>query len=446
LAANHIKWAFRKDVPVSAIAYFIERAKKTALRWPITYMLNGLDHPDAVEFVVRELAETDRRLEGTGSFSPFSISATDDWSRDQEDGRRQMSAESRTRLLALWRNCENDKHIRQQAFRFRAATRSTEDLHILRSTDDPELNSSVLWQRLLRGDRDSIPALLLKLKGSDRDRKFWWQFAGHVWSGELANALEEELVLRSSSVERSWTASFSTDEQIYRLIMDLPSAQAEEMLLGHWDHLRFRDVFVQAAIYVATPSLLTNVEAVIRSCPDPKTMFKYIDHHYGYKVRGRSGITARYQLEALEPYLDLLTESVIYRFWELCNERGWFDLRRKLFDTRVDRGNARLYLDDDKIAASLDEMAADDKRRGWVDYWVKDFLKTGATPERIIATMQNWLTTQRSFSALELAATVVIQIGRRKDLHILDVPIEPKNAANALLADATFAVRRRRLS
>jgi hypothetical protein len=40
----------------------------------------------------------------------------------------------------------------------------------------------------------------------------------------------------------------------------------------------------------------------------------------------------------------------------------------------------------------------------------------------------------------------VIQIGRRKDLHILDVPIEPKNAANALLADATFAVRRRRLS
>ncbi|MES2221668.1 MAG: hypothetical protein V4587_11960, partial [Acidobacteriota bacterium] len=99
IAAHHVKWAFRKDVPISAIGYFIERAKADDLRWPITYMLNGLDHPDAVEFVVRELAGTDRRLEGTKSFSPFSVSATDDWRRQQEEDGLPMSRESRDRLL-----------------------------------------------------------------------------------------------------------------------------------------------------------------------------------------------------------------------------------------------------------------------------------------------------------------------------------------------------------
>jgi hypothetical protein len=75
LAAHEVRWAFHKNIPVSAINYFIRRAKGDDLRWQITYMLHGLDHPVAFEFVIRELAETDRQLEGTKKFSPFSVSA-----------------------------------------------------------------------------------------------------------------------------------------------------------------------------------------------------------------------------------------------------------------------------------------------------------------------------------------------------------------------------------
>jgi hypothetical protein len=446
LAANHIKWAFRKDVPVSAIGYFIDRAKtKDELRWPITYMLNGLDHPDAVEFVVRELADTDRRLEGTGGFSPFSISATDDWSRDQDEGGRKMSRESRDRLLALWQNLETDKHKRHQAFRFWAATKTDEDLGILRSVDASDmLADSVLRQRLERRDREAIPALLLKLNGGARDRKYWWQFAHYVWSDELTQALEEELALRSTSVDRTWNASFSTDEQIYRLIMNLPTTQAETLLVRHWDHLQFRSVFVQAALYVATPRLLQNVEQVIKSSPDPKAMFQYLDQHYGIRRKGWRGVTHRSQLEVLTPYLDYLDELTIYVFWELCNERGWFDLRHRLFDDRVERGNSRLYLDEDRIKASLDEMLTN-PRNQWTSFWVESYLKTGATPEEVIVTVQKWLAAQSSLKALEIAAKIVVQVGQRKDVHILELPIEPKSAVDALVADVTFAVRRRRL-
>ena len=146
MAAHEIRWAFHKDIPVSAIDYFIRRAKGADLRWQITYMLHGLDHPDAVEFVIHELAETDRQLEGTKKFSPFSVSATDDWRRRQEDEGRPMSRESRDRLLSLWQNQENDKHIRKQAFRIWGSTQTDGDLKILRSLDtsDP-LAESALW-------------------------------------------------------------------------------------------------------------------------------------------------------------------------------------------------------------------------------------------------------------------------------------------------------------
>lgn len=447
LAAHEVKWAFRKDVPLSAIGYFINRARAADLRWPITYMLNGLDHPDALEFVVREVAATDRRLEGTGRFSSFSFSARDDWTRDEDDGARKMSRESKNRLLALWQNLENDKHIRQQAFRFWGATKSDEDLAILRSVDvlDTVLADSVLWQRLERGDREAIPALLLKLKGDVRDRRYWWHFAQHVWSDDLTQALDEELTLRSASVERKWNTSFSTDEELYKSIMNLPTAQAETLLVKHWDHLHFCDEFVQTALFVATPRLLRNVEQVTKICPDPKVMFEHIHMRYGIRRKGCRGVTHPSQLEALTPYLDYLAEFTIYVFWELCNDRGWFDLRRRLFDDRVERGNSRLYLDEDRIEASLDEMLTDPRKR-WIDLWIEHYLKTGARPEKVIATVQKWLTGRSSLAALELAATVVIQVGRRTDVRVLDIPIEPKSSVDAIVADATFAVRRRRLA
>ena len=104
LAAHEMRWAFRDRVPESAIHYFIEQAKTSELRWPITFMLHGIDHPNAVEFVTRELAATDDRLEGTGNFSPFAMTAGDEWKRQQEKTGRAMSDASRNRLRELWTN------------------------------------------------------------------------------------------------------------------------------------------------------------------------------------------------------------------------------------------------------------------------------------------------------------------------------------------------------
>ena len=111
LAAYELRFAFRRWPPHTAIDYFAQRATHNDLRSPITFMLHGIDHPKALEFVVQELAAIRRRLEGTGSFSPFARTVADEWQRAQEKG-HPMSDESRKPLLRLWLDDEKDKFLR----------------------------------------------------------------------------------------------------------------------------------------------------------------------------------------------------------------------------------------------------------------------------------------------------------------------------------------------
>lgn len=445
-AAHHLKWAFRDNIPTAAISYFVERARDDdALRWPITYMLHGLDHPTAVEFVVREIAEKTRQLEGTGSFSPFAMSATDEWIRQQEEMGRPMSPESRNRLLALWKDPANDKHLREQALRFWGATKAATDLDFLRLIAPSDaIADTALRQRLERGDHSAVPRLCEKLDPTVEHRGYWWQFVQPVWCAKLMLALEQELSHRRKTVARTWNPTFPTDWVTHRIIMELPQPQAEGVLLEHWDHLHFEPDFVQAALYVATPALLQRVAEAIASCPQPNTMFRFIDSHYGIKTKGRSGVTSPKQLESLSKYLNHLGDLAIYTFWELCNENGWFDLRQRLFDPHVDRKYRGVYLEDSQLKEALDEML--DKDRGyWLHHWIEDVLKTGISSEHLLAVVCAWLAVRATEAALELAAEAVVQIGRRKDLQILNQEIEPRTKVTEIIADTTFALKRRSL-
>ena len=443
LAADHIRWAFRKDVPVSAIGYFIKRAKQSELTWPITYMLHGIDHPDAVEHVVRELADIERRLEGTDRFSPFSRMATEDWRRRQDEKGAPMSRQSRERLVALWQNQANDRHIREQAFRLWAATHGGDDLDVLRSVDPADtLANSVHWQRLLRRDQTAIPELITKL--SDDAYSHWWNVTRAIWSDELTTALDTELERRGVVLAHEWDAIGRNDYVFYEVIMKLSPDQGEQMLVKHWRHLRFQGLYVQTALYIGTPRLLDLAQQAIAEHPEPKKIFKHISMHYGIRTTGRDGITRKEQIQALLPYLQLMDEGTIHGFWNVCNERGWFELRRNHLDSLVSRKYGGLYLDDDQIIKSIDEIT----NRGnalWIDHWIDDYLKTGATLDHVIGVIGGWLAARKTIGALQLAAAALTHAGRRKHLSILNVPVEPEVAAADIRTDTRFSVERRSL-
>ncbi len=441
VAEYELRWAFHRWPPLSAIDFFVQRGSQDDLKWPIFYMLHGMDHPKAVLFVAETLATTHRRLEGTGSFSHLAMTAKDDWQRNQEHG-CPMSKVSRNLLLDLWRDETKDKHLRLQAFSLWAATQDSGDIEVLRAVPPTvELADKILWARLTRGDQQAIPAMIEKLQTDDHS--YWWQCGRYLWSPELTEALDEFLGRRGDRAKRTWGESFASDWITSELIIQLPESQGERLLLKHWRHLRFVSDFVQAALYHSTPSLMEAAKSAINECPEPTELMKYLSSRFGINTRNRQGLIREAQIYALAPYLHLLSAHDIGDLWWTCNRRGWFVIRQELLDSHLKPPYLKFKWDKDKAFAELDEMVIEKRHVLWIHDWIDDFMKTGVLWSEIIKTMAVWLDQRRSLEALQYVATAIMHRGTREDLKLLrSYEGMPEHAAKDLIKDTQFSVRR----
>jgi len=448
LAAYEIRQAFQDRLPEGAARYFIERAKTPELRWPITYMLHGVDHPDVVEFVAQELAATDEQIEGTGNFSLFAGIVTGGWERQQEKTGRAMSDASRNRLRELWTNRQNRKHLRNRAFQLWCSTTARGDIPVLQTVSaDDDIGDTALFQRLRRGDRQAVARLIKKLRQDDQG--YWWQAGRYIWSDELTESLDEALGRRGDKVERAWGFDDAAliDWILPERLMELPTQTAERLLIKHWDHLRFSSAYVQAALYTATPRLTKMLAQTVAGCPNPRSLFKCLTMRLGIKVTGRTGIVRIPQLQALLPYFDHLDDHDLLELWETCNDHGWFEWRRQYLDSRlkfVDAG--RYLLDDAQAMARLDDMFTEG-HRFWAKHWADDFRKTGISVDHMMEVVRNWLSQQTDMRALTMAAAIVVHAGQRRHIGILSSHnIAAADQTEPILADTRFALKRRSLN
>jgi hypothetical protein len=220
-----------------------------------------------------------------------------------------------------------------------------------------------------------------------------------------------------------------------------PIAEAEHLLLKHWTHLRFSRHFVQAALYVATPELLQQAASSVAAAPDPASLFKHISQNWGIHTFGHPGITRESQVLALEPYLDLIAVLDLTRVADTCNRLGWFDLRKRLLDPRID---SRPLAWSSKNAAAQFATLVAKGRQYWIYLEIEDALKTGATWDDFLGALRAWFEERQTFAALRLLATALAHKGSRRDLSALRVyESMPREAAEALITDVTFAVHRR---
>ena len=293
LAADRVRWAFHQKLPDGAVRYFIQRASDPKLKWPITYMLHGLDQPDAVEFVVRELADTDERLEGTNSFSPFALTATREWERQQDKTGRAMSDASRKRLLDIWQDQSSGEHLRNQAFRIWASTHRAGDIEILRAVPSADtLADNAVWQRLRLGDREAIPTLVAKLS-TDRHGR-WWQLGRYIWSNDLTKALDNALERRyavhpkNKQADRDWILS--------EMVMRLPTDQADALLSKHWNRTRCVSLFHHCGALCGDAGMQARVAAAIKIASDPKKLLEHLSIQFGHKRSGHPGLFRREQM------------------------------------------------------------------------------------------------------------------------------------------------------
>ena len=441
LADHELRFAFRRWPPHTAIDYFVQRATHEDLKWPITFMLHSVDHPKALAFVAGELAAIHRQLEEPGLVSPLMLM---EWQRAQEDG-RPMSDASRECLLRLWQDDENDKHLRTAAFSLWAATKREEDLDILRTARVPDdFADSLLHQRLVRGDRQAIHALLAKLRGNDAE--YWWQCGRYLWAPELTEELDSFLANRGGQAQRSWLESFPEDRITSELIMRLPTSDAERLLLRHWDHLRFSSYFVQAALYAATKSLLDAAEVAIRECPQPAELMTHLGMGFGIRIKDHPGLHRENQVLALVPYRDIISEDNIFMLWAECNSRGWFATRREYLDSRLGSSYVHHLWSHDRAVQELDRMV-ERNQHIWVDHWIDQKLKADVSWSEILSTLKAWLDDRQSLKALEVVASVVARRGTRRDIGILRAYEDMSmSGVKELIYNTEFAVRRRTIT
>ena len=453
--ADEIRWAFRDKVPKQSIGYLLERAKSPELRWPMLVMMNGIDSPDAVEFVVSELAQQDERLEATGGFSPFADTAVREWSGRQlsrsskghnvRRGRTPMSAASRERLRELWSCYASGKHVRRWALRFWCATVAGGDISILRTIDtSDEIGTLALFQRLRRGDRMAIPELVEKLNGEHPD--YWWQAGRYLWADELTDCLDRALArradeLRDDEGDRTQDLNWILMERL----TELPPKTAERLIAEHWAGLRHSACYVMAALHVASPGLLERVAEVVAESDDAKSMFEHLRFCLGLEIDGRSGVTRFAQRDGLLPYLDYLSETHIGILWRACNKNGWFEWRREHLDSRAKATGTR-FVDDAAAVKELDRELDREDQLFPMDHWGEQFLETGVSIEHIMDVVASWLSNRRQERALLMAVDVVTRFGKRRHVALLDRHKSAKSRlGREVIQNADFELRLRSL-
>ena len=447
LAADHISWAFNRNLPTPALQYFIDRANNEDLRGPITYMLRAVDHPDAVEFIARQLAVIGQRIEGTDSFSIHLSLFKNHWKSKKSDTGKGMSSASRQRLQQLWLCIENDKHLRIQAFELWVSTLESDDLKLLQAIDTSQpLANKILRARLERGDQSAIPAFIEKLQADEWGN--WWQLGRHIWADELTAALDEALQRRGAEIPLEWYCGYKLDFIIAGLFPTLNASTAEQLLTKHWKHLRFTGKYVQNALYIASPTSIELAEEAISSCPEPRKLLEHLHFQLGIKVFDHPGVNNIRQFEVLIPYLDYLDSMDLYFIWEHCNDRGWFEFRRTHLDSRLEeRWRKETLIDKTDFFEKLDVIIQKSDAYWRIEHLIDKYLKQGEQVAQIFGFFREWLNKHRTIVALEVVAAAIIHIGKRSDMNLLNIDgIEPSDQAEAVRRDTCFAVHLRSLS
>ena len=435
-AGSEIRWAFERRPPGPAIAYLAMRGEQDDLAWQIYYLLHAVDHPAAIEFCVRAMAQARAKSEDW-YFVNFR-NGQDHWERYADEYGIHMSADNRAWLRARWQDGAGDAHARVAAFDLWVSSWGDDDLGHLRAWQGDELLADrILRRRLERGDTEAIPLLLPKLDGEHR--RYWWQFTRRVWSDELTAALQAEFERRTAQIAASEDLRSEIDHALFEALIRLPRDTAEALLLEHWEAASTSPELVQAALYLATPILRERAADAIAAAPDTAEMFRFLTSHFGIKQRGHPGLTRPEQIAGLEPYFDEIDDHDLNWLAEGCNIAGWFSLRRHLLDPRLP--SSPNCWDEARLPGLFDRLAAD---KHFVSLDIERVLEAGVSWPAVADALRRWIVKQPSEDALRLAAEILEESGRRIDLEILGAwPGQITEAMQVLITNTEFIVRHR---
>jgi|GEM_PF-3039229 len=436
LASEGVSWEFRHYPPLHAVRHFIDTTKSSErLRWPITYMLRTVDHPIAVEHLVRYAA--------SHSFAEVSSGLLSDWQPRSSRPARQMSSESKGRLLEIALSESETDDVRKLAFSFWERSAAPTDLQAM--TQIPE--GSLLFDRALRArarrhDYSATQQVLLKIKD---DPERWLGTGLHIWSSPFTEMLE--FVLDRMAAKSDGDIS-DVGHEVADALMCVEPKRRVAMLSARWARLRAIPRMVQVALLSVGPEASALVEAAMAETHDPGALLKYFSLTATMLSNGRRLLATPEQLHNLLPFLRHLSDEDIVILSGVCEKNGWVDFTRQHLEPRMRvMPNRGFFLAGDPIDLSALDEALNPEPGVIVNLhgWLENSMRQGMGRDALIDALMQWLERNQQERALEIVASIISVEGTRKEFRVFEEVAKgwPDTAA---LVDATrFNVFHRRL-
>jgi hypothetical protein len=252
----------------------------------IQHILNYVDNPEAVEFIVKKNAEHER--------SDFTFP----WYTKVFDYAHKLSKESRIRLKSLWEGSYNDE-IKKTAFRLWSTNVEKSELDLLRQiSHDSPLFYHAIFKRAELGDR-SVVREYVSLLHSD---SYLFYGAHNIWCDEIMEVTRDYLSSFKDNIPSDFTGGYKNIHlDLYHLLFFIPENDAETLLTDYWGHLKYGPKFIQAALYVGTPKCLELADLAIKECPQDILPSKLI----------------LWDIEQLSQKKRLITYYLIYHFLDI---------------------------------------------------------------------------------------------------------------------------------
>jgi hypothetical protein len=460
--AEELRFAMRRGIPDAALDYLVRFARSSeALRWAIVHLLNHVDHPIAVRFLLEEAAEIERRVKESGGFSPWILSLHDEWDPTNKSRGHRLSAAALGAIRACWESSDTEPLLKDTAFQ--AWVRATDDLSALRSIPQDHAGlSQVLWRRAYLGDLTAVQQVKPLLPANNR----WFHVIHHIWSVEFVEATDSALLELRDKTPTDYSGGRTDDHyMLAHLLRDIPIKDSEPLLTKHWEHLKYSRLFVQAALYIGTTGTLTLATTAIGDYPANTDVFEHAGSFFGFSTESLRERVSIGHLEALLPYIEQIDDHLLSDMAEFCarhDNREWserhlrpeFERRRALAVPTagkdrpyIERVARRCFPSDADLIEDLDGIEKDAKAHGFLWHWCEESDRRHEDPARWSRVLDQWLAAKPSIARLRIVADAILQRGTRRDLKILyKYPIEENQEAIApIIADARSGVMRRSL-
>lgn len=436
-------------VAVLLRAFAREAERDNGLRHELATLLKPVDHPSVQEALVRygAMFRAQERARGDG-VSWWLMTFARDWDADVGPHRRVLSERTRARLRTLWQDESEPSEVRDVALQLWEVNARRDELSLLggcvQHDLDPSLYTRALVRRLALGDRTAVPEALQRAG----HEPVWYWYLAPVWDDRVRLAVLTALDGLSEALTVDDAAATHLDEMLRQLIKRAPAAEATHVLEACWATLRSREEWVRVALAVATQSSIRLAHNAIADGVSAAAAFQYVNHDWRFD-QSDGDERAREKLDAVEPFLNVLSEHFLRSLASGCRKRGW-DVwaREHLVPILPPRIRLHYYPTDDDLVNDLARAIDSDTRGkpGWeVERWLRDREDDAVVRERIIRTAFRLVEIRADLASFEAAARALQLVGTRRDLdRFLEQSVEgDAEEIEILRINTSFAVRAR---